>query len=102
MELKPLTLEQAAEIADDFEDLIGSCIQGFDSPEITHVVVGPFNREQFPDFLQNNVFANELAYENPENEYDVLVIAVNNSELEAVEYIRDYISSRGIRYNFPE
>ena len=60
MELKPLTLEQAAEIADDFEDLIGSCIHGFDSPEITHVVVGPFNREHFTDFVKNNPVTNDF------------------------------------------
>lgn len=101
MEITPFTRQQAEEIAEDFEDLIGTSLGSSSSaPEITHVLPSPFNRDQSDLFIKNVIDGNET-WEDVANEYDVMVLGVENGKLELAVYIRDYIAANGIRYNFP-
>jgi hypothetical protein len=105
MELKPLTLDQATEIAEDFEDLIGTALGDLkNDPDITHVVIGPYNADELPAFIFDlHLRGSSGSYHNSADEYDVWVIVMNeDGTADECIAIREYISTRGIYYNFPD
>lgn len=102
MELIPFTRQQAEEIAEDFEDLIGTSLGSSSaSPEITHVLPAPFDRSQQELFIQNVIAGNDH-WIDPKGEYDVLILGIENDKPELVFYIGDYIIANGINYNLPQ
>lgn len=104
MDLKPLTLDQATEIAEDFEDLTGTALGDLkNDPDITHVVIGPADQEELPAFIFNlHLRGNAGNYHNAADAYDVWVIVMgDDGSAQNCISIREYISSRGIHYNFP-
>ncbi len=103
------TLAQATDIAEDFDDLIGTKIKV--SPElvwkIDGVFVCPFNeddKKMFAEFYQNSGDENMSIDFYKGDEYDVIIFAFNVEDKNeyTVIPIRDFIDFRGINYNFPE
>jgi len=102
MEITPFTKQQAEEIAEDFEDLVGTSLGSSPaSPEITHVLPAPFNRDMSDLFIKD-VIAGTMQWEDPADEYDVMILGIENGAPVLALYIRDYITANGIRYNFPQ
>lgn len=107
--LSELTLEQAEEIREDFEDLEGTeLIIHTDealSCEVEHVAISPFSREDCEVFLEsynanNNPTEALAAYKG--TGYDVIIIArLQNNDI-IIQRIREYIEANGVRYNFPD
>lgn len=106
------TYEQASEICEDFEDLVDTDLRISSNDElidcvIEHVVMVPYAEEDKYAFMQlykqsGNPAEALQAYKG--DVYDVLIIAhnlKNNADI-ITQTIGDYISSNGVRYNFPE
>ena len=108
MEDKGFTLEEAIEIADDFEDLIDT---EFNTDRVTtyfieNVLVAPFSpdaQKQFADAYQISKDKDGALSLYTGNEYDVLVMTCNiNDESVLIPVdIRTFALERGIKYNFP-
>ena len=105
----PFTLDEANEIAEDFEDLIDTDFKGTEGLVylIDNVVVGPF------DEADQVVFANNYYRSKDKNEainfykgedYDVIIFAhdAENETIYACFDIRSFAGQRGIKYSFPE
>jgi hypothetical protein len=104
---KPYTIDEANEIAEDFEDLIDT---DFKLEKITYIVdnivAGPFKEEDKELFVKNYLktknAAQSLVFYNG-SEFDVLLFACNEDD--DTSYIctdiRTFTEQRGIRYNFP-
>ena len=79
------TYEQAAEICEDFEDLVDTelVIDG-NKYFVDKLLIVPFNSEQ--------------------EGYDVLFVASSTEDPNntITQAIRDYIANNGVNYNFPE
>lgn len=103
---RPYTLEEAAEIAEDFEDLIDT---DFKLEQITYVVdnvvTGPFT-EGDKEFFVKNYLKTKNAEESLAlcngSEFDVLLFAYNEND--DMTYIcidiRTFTAQKGIKYNF--
>ena len=112
MEKSPLTLEDATDIAEDFEDLIDTDVIEKDgiTYTVTHVVVSPFNEADKNSFAQTCINqsadnANELLREYNTSDYDVIIISQNtdaetNNEFHVID-IRTFIQENGINYRLP-
>ena len=108
MELTPFTLEDAAEICEDFEDLIDTEFKLGSSPMllVAQVSIAPFSEEGKNDFVesyhQSHNSENALSTYSG-TEYDVILItseADNESNYSYID-IRTFASLKGIKYAFP-
>jgi len=107
MEFTPFTLEQARDIAEDFEDLIDTDIKMDDGIyEVIDVIISPFSEDAgrffIDEFLLTKDKVASLAFYNS-GEYDVVVFAgnINDPEKNVFIDIRTFAGQRGISYNFP-
>jgi len=112
MDNQPFTLEEARDIAEDFEDLVDTDIVEKEGIllTVTHVVVSPFNKDEQEVYAINciggEVYAEEQMLEYGPQGYDVIIISQDletdtNSRLFDITGIRTYIANNGIKYNFP-
>ncbi len=108
MQLIPFTKDEAIDICDDFEDLIGTKFSNEDYTlcKISDVVVAPFGDELFKIYMSYYVsLANksEAIGFYTGNDYDVYVLAheVEDSSLFHYVTIRDYAELKGVTYTFP-
>jgi hypothetical protein len=99
--MKPFTLEEANDIVEDFEDVIGTAFgNSFDAPDITYVIAAPFDSSLHIPFIE--AYHNKTHYNySEEGEYDVLVIAMAEEGVEIYQNIREYVKAHGINYHFP-
>ncbi|RYE24951.1 MAG: hypothetical protein EOP51_05760 [Sphingobacteriales bacterium] len=103
MDRKPFTLEEAIEIAEDFEDLVDSELGG--RPPIDYVAVGPAYLEldnDYIDTIKQNSGIDGYQYMHSSNLYDVYAIwltdeAGNGETMD----IRSLTEVTGIQYSFP-
>ena len=100
------TLEQASEIIEDFEDLVGTeIVMGNRSTEIYYITHAPVTLTNYVDFADQHhesVISNPAhIYENTANEYEVIVIIGQPGSF-TVKPIKEYVAEAGIGYNFPE
>lgn len=103
MQRKPFTLEQAIEIAEDFEDLVDTELNN--RPPIDYVTIGPANLTIEDEAFFNAVKempAHRDSYTHHSNEYDVYIIWMS-ADLGITEMtdIRTLVEANGIQYNFP-
>jgi hypothetical protein len=104
----PFTLEEATDIAEDFEDLIDTDFE-FDGAvyEVIDVMIAPFEEEEGKNFI-----AHYSRTKNKEvalsvytgSKYDVIVFAcdIDAADKYTCIDIRTFTDQKGIRYNFPE
>ncbi len=105
MKSTPFSKSEAAELCEDFEDLIDTEFALGNFSFVVNCVIAcpaiaPY-RQQFLDAFTAGDSAADVDYN--KDEYDVL-IAVVDAETESHPSfidIRDYIAEKGIRYNFP-
>jgi hypothetical protein len=101
------TLDEANEIAEDFEDLIDTEFRsGTDTYIVDNVMVCPSGEADLEQFIKNYQDNKDRskAIEFYKNEaYDVIVYAYNADNESEIIYIdiRTYTAQRGIAYNFP-
>jgi hypothetical protein len=101
----PYTFEQASEIIEDFEDLIGTeIVMGNRDTEIYYITQASFGLNSYVDYARQHhelVTSNPAhIYENATNEYEVIVIIGQPGSFTA-KPIKEYVSEAGIGYNFP-
>lgn len=103
MKYKPFTKEEAEEIAEDFEDLPGTPLNGSqDAPDITYVLVTPFTLRKRDAYILSYHGNSETALPEEETEYDVAIVVMDeNDTIGLCETVRDYVTTRGINYHFP-
>jgi len=106
MAFAPFTLEEATDIAEDFEDLIDT---DFDVDgavyEVLDVLISPFHEQDGKDFIEVYRVSKDKetslsAYTG--DEYDVIVFAcdINDADRHTYIDIRSFTEQKGIRYNF--
>ena len=108
MELTPFTLEDAAEICEDFEDLIDTEFKLGTSPMllVAHVSIAPFSEDGKNDFVESyhQSHSSESALRAyAGTDYDVILItceADNESNYSYID-IRTFATLKGIKYAFP-
>jgi hypothetical protein len=108
MEYTPFTLEEAKEIAEDFEDLKDTEFN-IDTPYefmVHDVVVCPFNqadKKTFVDGYYRSKDQSESIRFFKGNDYDVILFAFDVDDEANYTYIniRDFVLEKGIKYNFP-
>lgn len=107
MEYSPFTLEEANEIAEDFEDLIDTEFSlNNDVFLIDSVTVCPFNeddKEIFTEaFHQTKDYPQSIAFYSG-NEFDVIILASHAADEANYTWIsiRNFAAEKGIKYNFP-
>lgn len=109
MQNTPFTLAQAADICEDFEDLIGT------SPDIggiknvvEAVIFCPFEEGLKLEFIRNYTLSGgdgEKALAGYDaDDYDVIILfRTSEDSVSPLFYsIRDYIDQIGLKYNYPE
>ena len=101
----PYTREEATEITEDFEDLIGTeIVMGDPATEIMYVALAPASFENHKDYAETyhqKIMADPgYVYESRGNLYDVAVIIGEPGHF-TLKNIRDYVAEAGIPYNFP-
>ena len=109
MALTPFTPEDAAEVCEDFEDLIDTEFKIGTSPVllIESVAVSPFRDEDKRIFTENYYTtkdnANAIGFYSG-HEYDVILITSDPEIEDSYGYmdIRTFAELRGIKYSFPE
>lgn len=103
MQRIPFTLEEAIDIAEDFEDLIGTELNRM--PPITYVAVGPYDLGMEPGYIQiidSNAGNSEFQYSYSGDDYDVYVIWTKpDSDTDEIIDIRTIAQAIGIPYKFP-
>ena len=107
MQFLPFTKEQAIDICDDFEDLIGTKFSAEDATlmKIENVVVGPYHNDDIVIFADEyvrtrNVDAMMKAYFG--DDFDVFVFAYpvdDKAQISRID-IRSFAELNGIFYNF--
>ncbi len=104
----PFTLEEATDIAEDFEDLIDTDYAVGNSQvfEVNNVLVCPYeddDKVKFAAYYHDTKDAQVAIKSYMGNEYDVIVFAYNIDDLTNYSYtdIRTFTSERGISYTFP-
>ena len=108
MELTPFTLEDAAEICEDFEDLIYTEFKLGSSPMllVAHVSIAPFSEEGKNSFVESYYQSHnseDALSPYTGTEYDVVLItceADNESNYTYID-IRTFATLKGIKYAFP-
>lgn len=108
MQHNPFTLDEANEIAEDFEDLVDTEINtGQGKVYVIHnVVVCPFDepgKQLFADNYRKTKDKNELINFHKGDEYDVVIFAYDADDEADYNWfdIRTFAERRGIKYNFP-
>jgi hypothetical protein len=108
MEHTPFSLEQANDIAEDFEDLIDTDFSISNAVDylIDNVVVCPFNDADKKLFATNYHHTKEKASSlnfYTGTEFDVIVFAydMDNAAYTYID-IRTFVEHKGITYRFPE
>ena len=106
------TYEQAAEICEEFVELVDTDLRISSNNKlidcvIEHVLIVPYAEEDKYAFMQlykQSGNPAEALQACKGDVYDVLIIAHNlkNTADIITQTIGDYISSNGVRYNFPE
>ena len=100
---KPFTLDEAIEIAEDFEDLVDSEL-GNRLP-IDYIAVGPAYLELDSDYIatiKQNSGIDGYQYIHSSNLYDVYAIWINDDSGNGETLdIRSLAQENGIQYNFP-
>jgi hypothetical protein len=107
MEIHPFTFAEAEEIAEDFEDLKDSeFMMSTSSFIVDDVLISPFDKADKDAFFATYVFSkqNGIAggmYKGPE--CDVIIAVTDLFDEGVVSYveIRQYVSEKGVNYNFP-
>ena len=108
MNYTPFTLEEATEIADDFEDLEDTEFSfGESTAYMVHkVIIAPFGNQERAEFIAQyestrNGKQSLEAYTG--NEYEVLLVAADLADEERLVYlhIREFVAEKGIKYSFP-
>jgi len=104
----PFTLEEATDIAEDFEDLIDTDFAMGNSLvyEVNNVLVCPYEEEdkkKFATYYHDTKEAQLAMKSYIGNEYDVIVFAYNIDDITNYLYtdIRRFTEQRGITYSFP-
>ena len=108
MELMPFTIEDAAEICEDFEDLIDTEFKIGSSPVlfIDNVCIAPFEEADKNSFVESYYQTKNIEYALSAytgSEYDVILITCEADNETNYSYIdiRKFASLRGIQYSFP-
>ncbi len=103
MEYKPFKREEAEEIAEDFEDLPGTPLNGSqDAPDISYVLVTPFAPAKRDAYIMAYHSGVETVVPEDETEYDVAIVVMDeNGDIGLCETAREYVNTRGINYHFP-
>lgn len=100
---KPFTLDEAIEIAEDFEDLVDSELANM--PPIDYVSVGPAYLELDTDYIatiKQNSGIDGYQYIHSSNLYDVYAIWITDDAPDGETMdIRSLTEASGIQYNFP-
>jgi hypothetical protein len=96
------TLEQATEIIEDFEDLVGTeIVMGNRDTEIQYITTAPVGLASYISFAENFHVSNGTnIYENQDDEHEIIVIIGQPGSF-TVKTIKDYVVEAGIGYNFP-
>jgi len=104
----PFTLEEATDIAEDFEDLIDTDFAMGNSLvyEVNNVVVSPYEEEdktKFAAYYHETKDAQIALKTYMGNEYDVIVFAYDIDDVTNYIFtdIRTFVEQRGINYAFP-
>lgn len=102
-ERKPFTLEEAIEIAEDFEDLVDTELNG--KPPIDYVTIGPADLANDHEVFLKSVKETESHrdnYTHHSDQYDVYIIWMSaDLGLTEIIDIRTLAEANGIQYNFP-
>jgi hypothetical protein len=105
---KPYSLDEATEIAEDFEDLIDTdfTLDKTITYVVDNVVAGPFNEDSKELFVKNYLKtknAEESLNFYDGKEFDVLLFAYDENDDTSFICIdiRTFTEQKGIRYNFP-
>lgn len=100
---KPFTLEEAIEIAEDFQDLVGTELMRM--PPITHVAVGPADIDWDTNYIKTidkNADNEGYLYIHENDQYDVYAIWTQpDTEVDSAVDIRTLTEASGIAYGFP-
>lgn len=103
------TLEEANEIAEDFEDLIDTefSLEKGITLFVDSVAVCPFGESEKEAFMERYAATrniNEAMASYTGDECDVILIVCDVSTENEYSFItiRNFIAQKGIRYNFPE
>lgn len=105
------SFEQAQEICEDFEDLIGTELVLRTTSnikcEVDTVCIAPFDeagKKVFMEAYLASFNAEQALSACNGNEYDVVIIARSLADNEEVilQPIKEYITTNGIKYNFPD
>ena len=109
MDPKPFTIEEAAEICEDFEDLIDTEFKIGTSPLllVVHVSIAPFQEADKNSFVEaySQTKDSQAALNGyPGNDYDVILITAEADNETSYSYmdIRTFTQLKGIKYAFPE
>jgi len=104
----PFTLEDATEIAEDFEDLVDTDFSMGNSLvyEVNNVLVCPYeeaDKKKFAALYHETKDAQIASKSYTGNEYDVIVFSYNIDDTNSYIYtdIRTFTEQRGINYSFP-
>ena len=108
MEFTPFTLDEAAEICEDFEDLKDSEFTLFPATTylVEDVVICPFNEADKAVFIANYISDRDggraLVFYNGD-QYDVILFVFDVNDGTALIHmgIRSYAIEKGVRYDFP-
>jgi hypothetical protein len=100
---KPFTLEEAIEIAEDFQDLVGTELKRM--PPITYVAVGPADLEWDANYIKTideNADTEGYQYTHENDQYDVYAIWTQpDTDIDSAVDIRTLTDASGIAYGFP-
>lgn len=107
-EARPLTYEEAVDIAEDFEDLVGTDfgIPSLKDAEVGYVCIAPYDKDNQQVFLSNlklsadTEAALKFYLDAGHKDFDVLIIGTGTDE-EIVYAIRAYAGQLGLNYRFP-
>jgi len=108
MELTPFSLEDAAEVCEDFEDLIDTEFKVGSSPVlfIDNVCIAPFAEADKNSFVESYYQTKNTEYARSlytGNDYDVILITCEAEDETNYSYIdiRKFADLREIKYSFP-
>lgn len=109
MELIPFSLDDAAEICEDFEDLIDTEFKVGQSPVllIANVCISPFpeaDKNTFVESYSLSKSSGEAISFYTGTDYDVILITCDPDDETNYSYIdiRTFAGLKGIKYSFPE
>lgn len=106
METRPFTLEQAKQVAADFNHLLGKQLSSaLHNVVIEHILISPFddeNRHRFIDNFYNGYDQDEALSGYPGPFYDVLIVGDYHDVTRQIHRgIRSYCEEYQIKYDFP-